>query len=140
MTEPQRRMLLARSVILYACMLDTKKKQSLIKKFQTHAGDTGSSEVQIAILTAEIEELIEHLKTHTKDHSSRRGLLKKVSSRRHLMRFLKKENPTSYEEIVKKLKIKSARVIPKPGATADSINEEEILEEEIDIKEHEAVR
>jgi dCMP deaminase len=73
-------------------MLDLKKKQQIIKKYQTHAGDTGSSEVQIAILTAEIDELIEHLKSHHKDHSSRRGLLRKVSARRRLMRYLKKEN------------------------------------------------
>lgn len=100
-------------------MIDTKKKQSIIKKYQTHVGDTGSSEVQIAILTAEIEELIGHLKMHPKDHSSRRGLLRKVSSRRHLMRFLKKENAESYESLVKKLKIKQSRVVAKPGAKVD---------------------
>ena len=111
-------------------MLDTKKKQSVIKKFQTHTGDTGSSEVQIAILTAEIEELIEHLKTHSKDHSSRRGLLRKVGSRRRLMRFLKKENPESYETLVKKLKIKQARKVVKPG-TEEKATEE--LEEDIDL-------
>lgn len=120
-------------------MLDSKKKQSLIKKFQTHEGDTGSSEVQIAILSAEIDELIEHLKTHAKDHSSRRGLLKKVSSRRNLMRYLKKENPKSYEEIVKKLKIKGARNITKPGGS-EVTSDEEILEEDLDIKEHESAQ
>lgn len=109
-------------------MLDAKKKAEIIKKFQTHKGDTGSSEVQIAILTAEIEELIEHLKTHPKDHSSRRGLLRKVSARRHLMRYLKKENLESYEKIVKKLKIKQARAIAKLGAAA--VSEVEALEEE----------
>lgn len=117
-------------------MLDSKKKQALIKKFQTHEGDTGSSEVQIAILTAEIEELIGHLKTHPKDHSSRRGLLKKVSSRRHLMRYLKKDNAKSYDELVKKLKIKAARTIAKPGATGET-NEEDIFEEDAELKEHE---
>lgn len=117
--------------------MDVKKKQSIIKKYQTHAGDTGSSEVQIAILSAEIDELIGHLKTHPKDHSSRRGLLRKVSSRRHLMRYLKKENQASYEQLIKKLKLKQARAIVKPGATA--VVEDE-LEEEADItdKEHEA--
>lgn len=118
---------------LYASMIDTKKKQSIIKKFQTHAGDTGSSEVQIAILTAEIEELIGHLKVHSKDHSSRRGLLRKVSSRRQLMRFLKKENQTSYEALVKKLKIKQARAIAKPGAKADA----EVTDEEAELLEKE---
>ena len=118
-------------------MLDHKKKQALIKKYQTHEGDTGSSEVQIAILSMEIEELINHLKEHPKDHSSRRGLLRKVSSRRNLMRYLKKENLKSYEELVKKLKIKSPRVITKPGAPTDEKIEDEILEEELEIKEHE---
>lgn len=117
-------------------MIDTKKKQSIIKKFQTHEGDTGSSEVQIAILTSEIEELIGHLKMHPKDHSSRRGLLRKVSSRRSLMRFLKKENAESYENIVKKLKIKQSRVIAKPGAAvaAETADEDaEIIEKENEI-------
>lgn len=110
-------------------MLDVKKKADVIKKFQTHKGDTGSSEVQIAILTTEIEELIEHLKSHPKDHSSRRGLLRKVSSRRSLMRYLKKENLESYEKLVKKLKIKQARVVAKLGATS---TEAEALEDELD--------
>lgn len=113
-------------------MMDTKKKQSIIKKYQTHEGDTGSSEVQIAILSAEIDELIVHLKAHPKDHSSRRGLLRKVSSRRSLMRYLKKENPQSYENLVKKLKIKSARSIVKPGAEA-ALAEVEAIEEESEI-------
>lgn len=106
-------------------MLDTKKKQQVIKKYQTHEGDTGSSEVQIAILSAEMEELIGHLKLHPKDHSSRRGLLRKVSARRRLMRYLKKENPESYEELVKRLKIKSPRAVVKPGSEAKDISEEE---------------
>ena len=109
---------------LYSRMLDKKKKQQIIKKFQVHEGDTGSNEVQIAILAAEIDELAEHLKTHPKDHSSRRGLLRKVSSRRNLMRYLKKENPASYEELVKKLKIKPARVIAKADGTKVEVEEE----------------
>ena len=119
-------------------MIDTKKKQAIIKKFQTHAGDTGSSVVQIAILTAEIEELSLHLKTHPKDHSSRRGLLRKVNSRRSLIRFLKRENPESYEKLMKKLKIKPGRVIEKLGAPVAVAEEEEL---EVDaaalVEEHE---
>ncbi len=116
-------------------MLDAKKKASIIKKFQTHEGDTGSSEVQIAILSAEIDELIEHLKLHSKDHSSRRGLLRKVSTRRSLIRYLRKENPESCEQILKKLKIKGGRAIPKPGA-ATTASEDEMLDEEVmDLKE-----
>jgi len=95
-------------------MLDKKKKQRIIKKYQTHEGDTGSSEVQIAILNSEIAEIADHLKLHPKDHSSRRGLLRKVNSRRNLLKFLKKENLKSYEELTKKLKIKQPRVITKP--------------------------
>jgi small subunit ribosomal protein S15 len=120
-------------------MLDPKKKQALIKKFQTHEGDTGSSEVQIALLTSEIEELIGHLKTHPKDHSSRRGLLRKVSSRRQLMRYLKKENLASYEELMKKLKIKTPRVVTESNSSEEVIDDEEALEEELEIKEHESI-
>jgi len=110
-------------------MLQTKKKQLVIKKYQTHEGDTGSSEVQIALLTVEIEELISHLKHHPKDHSSRRGLLRKVSSRRRLMRFLKKENAASYDELVKKLKIKQPKVLVKPGVNPAISDDEEVEEE-----------
>lgn len=81
-------------------------KDKIIKKYKTHDSDTGSSEVQIAILTAEIEQLTEHLKTHKKDFSSRRGLLKKVGQRRRLLRFLQRDNPQSFEELAKKLKLK----------------------------------
>jgi small subunit ribosomal protein S15 len=118
-------------ITIYIRMLEKKKKQQIIKKFQLHEGDTGSNEVQIAILAAEIEELASHLKSHHKDHSSRRGLLRKVSSRRNLMRYLKKENPASYEELVKKLKIKPVRVITKAdGATVEV---EEDLSDDVDI-------
>ncbi len=123
-----------RSANVIACMLDVKKKQQVIKKFQTHTGDTGSSEVQIAILTAEIEELIEHLKGHHKDHSSRRGLLRKVSTRRRLMRYLKKDNPESYDIIAKKLKIKQPRSITKLDSSGKEVAEIEDLEE-VDIVE-----
>ncbi len=115
-------------------MLNTKKKQSVIKKYQTHEGDTGSSEVQIAILTSEIDELIGHLKNHPKDHSSRRGLLRKVSARRRLMRHLKKENAESYEGLTKKLKIKQPKSVVKPGAKASAVDLDE-EEEDVNIKE-----
>ena len=108
-------------------MLDKQKKQKIIKKFQTHEGDTGSSEVQIAILSAEIDELAEHLKKNHKDHSSRRGLLKKVGERRRLLRFLKKENSASYEQLTKKLKLRQTKSLDKPI-------EEEVLED-INIEE-----
>lgn len=97
-------------------MLSKQKKQNVIKKFQTHKEDTGSSEVQIAILSVEIDELAAHLKQHHKDHSSRRGLLRKVGERRRLLRYLKKENPKSYEDLVKKLKLKQAKALERAAA------------------------
>ncbi len=83
-------------------------KDKIIKKFKLHDKDTGSAEVQIAILTAEISQLTGHLKTHKKDFSSRRGLLKKVGQRHRLLRFLQRENLESFTELVKKLKLKVA--------------------------------
>ncbi len=87
-------------------MLSNKKKQQIIKKFQLHDKDTGSTEVQIAILTEEIKELTQHLKKHYHDFSSRRGLLKKISQRRKLIKYLQKENIDSLYKIAKELKIK----------------------------------
>lgn len=111
-------------------MLDKQKKAKLIKKFQTHEGDTGSSEVQIAILSAEIDELAEHLKNNPKDHSSRRGLLKKVGERRRLLRYLKKEDNKSYENLIKKLKLKQAKSLDKPQEEEADFNEDNINEDD----------
>ncbi len=97
-------------------MLTKQQKSQIVKKYQTHEGDTGSSEVQIAILTADIDQLSEHLKVHSKDHSSRRGLLKMVGERRRLLRYLKKEDAKSYEELVKKLNLKQAKAFTKIDA------------------------
>ncbi len=88
-------------------MLDKQQKDKIIKKFKTHDSDTGSAEVQIAILTEEINQLSDHLKTHVKDFSSRRGLLRKIGQRRHLLQFLAKENQRGFEDLTKKLKIKA---------------------------------
>ena len=118
-------------------MLDKKKKDRIIEKYKTHKNDTGSPEVQIAILTAEIKELTEHLKEHKKDYSSRRGLIKKVAQRRRLLHYLQRENSDSYEDIAKKLKIKkrSSSTLPKeedePEETAteeESAETEEVVE------------
>ncbi len=87
-------------------MLSKKEKDALIKKFQTHKGDTGSPEVQIAILTREIEDVSEHLKIHPKDNHSRRGLLKMVGNRRRLLRYLRGEDQKRFEKISDKLKLK----------------------------------
>ena len=86
-------------------MLDPNRKKRVIEKFKTHATDTGSPQVQIAILTEEVKELAEHLRTHKKDFSSRRGLIKKVSERRKLMKYLKREDGKGYDELMTKLKI-----------------------------------
>ncbi len=91
-------------------MLDKKKKEEIIKKFKTHKNDTGSSEVQIAILTEEVKELTEHLKEHKKDFSSRRGLVKKLNQRRKLLRFLERDNFESFEKLIKKLSLKVTRI------------------------------
>lgn len=118
-------------------MLEATQKQKIIKKFRTHANDTGSPEVQIAILTEEIKVLTEHLKKHRKDFSSRRGLLKKVHQRRTLLRYLARENYASYQELVQKLKLKE---IKKLKQSYDDILEEDIDEElstEEDSKEKE---
>ena len=87
-------------------MLDKQIKEKIIKKFATHENDTGSSEVQIAILSEEIDDLTKHLQTHKKDVSSRRGLLRKIGQRRRLMRFLEKESLERFEALTKKLKLK----------------------------------
>jgi small subunit ribosomal protein S15 len=86
--------------------MNTEIKQEIIKKFATKDGDTGSSEVQVAVLTAEIKHLTDHLKENHKDHSTRRGLLAKVATRRKLLTYLKRKNNESYKNIVAELKIR----------------------------------
>jgi small subunit ribosomal protein S15 len=106
-------------------MIDKKKKQQIIKKFAVHENDTGSSEVQIALLTEEIKSLTEHLKAHKKDFSSRRGLLRKVAERRRLLRYLERENSAGFDELVKCLKLK----IAKRKELSSKLLEDEIKEE-----------
>lgn len=113
-------------------MLDQKTKQRIIKKYRTHEKDTGSTEVQIAILTEEIKLLTEHLKLHKHDFSSRRGLLKKVHQRKALLSYLERENEESFEDLVKKLKLKVTRKYKKAEdlfREADEKEEEETEEE-----------
>jgi small subunit ribosomal protein S15 len=83
--------------------MDKEKKQGIIGKYQLHEGDTGSPEVQIAILTERINHLNEHLLTHNKDHHSRTGLLKMVGARRGLLNYLMKEDIERYRNIIKEL-------------------------------------
>jgi len=81
-------------------------KKAIQKQFQRHEGDTGSSEVQVALLTKRIEMLTEHLKSHKKDHSSRYGLIKMVSARRRLLDYLKTSNEDGYQTLIKELHIR----------------------------------
>ncbi len=83
--------------------LSKAEKQQTIKEFATGANDTGSPEVQIALLTRKISSLSEHMKTHAKDFHSRRGLMKMVSNRRRLLNYVKKEDENRYSELIQKL-------------------------------------
>lgn len=85
--------------------LQTDTKQEIMKKFGTKSGDTGSPEVQVALLTEKISQLTEHLKLHKKDDHSRRGLLKMVSKRRRLLRYLMDKNEDRYKELIAKLNL-----------------------------------
>lgn len=78
-------------------------KSEIVEQFQRTQGDTGSPEVQVALLTARINDLTEHFKTHRKDHHSRRGLLRMVSRRRKLLDYLKNRSPESYRTLIEKL-------------------------------------
>ena len=87
-------------------MLAREQKQSIINEYRVHQTDTGSPEVQIAILSRRIGELTEHFKTHKKDHASRRGLLMMVSKRRRLLDYLKKYDSERYKDVIQKLGIR----------------------------------
>ncbi len=87
-------------------MLATERKQTIIHEYRTHQTDTGSPEVQIAILSGRIGELTEHFQTHKKDHASRRGLLILVSKRRSLLDYLKKYDSERYKTVISKLGIR----------------------------------
>ena len=87
-------------------MLLKEEKSKVIAEYATHEGDTGSPEVQIAILTKRINDLTEHLKTHKKDHHSRRGLLKMVGQRRNLLNYVMKKDIERYRALIAKLGIR----------------------------------
>jgi small subunit ribosomal protein S15 len=86
--------------------LEAGRKQEIVAKFKQHDNDTGSPEVQIALLSARIEYLTEHFKTHKKDHHSRRGLLKLVGQRRRLLNYLKDKNVDRYRKVIQELGIR----------------------------------
>ena len=87
-------------------MLTQEEKNKIIKKYELHDADTGSPEVQVALLTEEIKQLLSHLKQHVKDLHSKRGLLKMVSKRRSLLNYLKKENIRRHNTIIKQIGLK----------------------------------
>ncbi len=84
-------------------VLDPEQKKEIIERFKLHSTDTGSPEVQIALLTARIQYLTEHFKVHKKDHASRRGLLKLVGQRRRLLDYLKRKDIMRYRKLIKEL-------------------------------------
>lgn len=83
--------------------ISQERKNELIQEYRTHESDTGSPEVQIAVLTAEITTLNEHLRVHKKDHHSRRGLLKMVGRRKHLLTYLRNKDVVRYRDLIAKL-------------------------------------
>lgn len=85
--------------------LNKEEKEQVVKKFALHEGDTGSPEVQIALLSKQIDELTEHLKVHKKDNHSRMGLLQLVGKRRRLLQYLKENEKERYDTLAKKLKV-----------------------------------
>ena len=89
-------------------MVQKEKKQTIIEEFQTHEGDTGSAEVQIAILTERINELTTHMRVNKHDYATQRGLLMLVGQRRRLLRYLRNNNSASYKKTIKKLKIRES--------------------------------
>ncbi len=84
-------------------MLDREAKEQIVTTYQTHKGDTGSPQVQVALLTNRINQLTEHFKTHKKDHHSRRGLLKMVSQRRSMLDYLKRIDIEEYHKLISSL-------------------------------------
>jgi small subunit ribosomal protein S15 len=86
--------------------MDKAQKATIKQDYQLHDKDTGSCEVQVALLTKRVESLTEHLKTHRKDHSSRYGLIKMVSSRRRLLNYLKSRDDARYQALIKSLNIR----------------------------------
>lgn len=120
-------------------MIDKNAKHKIIAKFRTHANDTGSPQVQIAILSMEIELLTGHLQIHKHDHSSRRGLLKKVCERRKLLKYLQKEDEEAFKVLATKLKLKIAKKLQEEEDEKKRIEEEMMKEDEIKDEDEEEV-
>lgn len=119
-------------------MLDKKKKQRIIAKYRVHKNDTGSPQVQIAILSEEIKELTNHLKSHKHDHSSRRGLLKKVNERRKLLKYLQKEDEKAFRKLAIALNLKIAKKMQAEEDERKKVEKELLKEAERNAIEKEA--
>ncbi len=120
-------------------MLDKKVKQKIINKYKVHPTDTGSTQVQVAILTEEIKKLTEHLQAHKHDHSSRRGLLKKVNDRRQLLKYLQKEDERAFKELAQKLKLKIAKKMIDDEKEKQHIEEKLLTQEQLKTKSEESI-
>ncbi len=118
-------------------MLDKQFKQEIIEKFRQHEGDTGSTQVQIAILTEEIKQLTEHLQKHRHDFSSRRGLLRKVGERRRLLKYLQKEDEKSFIDLATKLNLKIAKKMAAEEEERKRLEDELMAKNEGDVSEEE---
>ena len=116
--------------IIFHPMLDKAKKLRIIKKFRTHDNNTGSPQVQIALLTEEIKDLTAHLKTHRKDNSSRNGLFKKLSERRKLMKYLEREDAKAYAKLIDTLGLKRIVLEEEPAIDMSKVLDAEPEEEE----------
>lgn len=110
-------------------MLSKEQKLKLIESFRIHATDTGSPEIQIAILSEEIKMLTGHLQAHKKDHSSRRGLLRKVAERRRLLKYLFREDVKRFEALTSRIKVNTAFITTPVDTTADM--PEEVTADEV---------
>ncbi len=120
-------------------MLDKKSKQKIVDRFRVHKNDTGSPQVQIAILTEEIKQLTDHLKKHKKDHSSRRGLLKKLGERRKLLKYLQKEDEKAFHDLAQKLDLRIAKKMEQEEQIKKKLEEDleknNAIEEDVETKE-----
>lgn len=118
-------------------MLDKQFKQEIIEKFRQHDGDTGSTQVQIAILTEEIKQLTDHLQKHRHDFSSRRGLLRKVGERRRLLKYLQKEDEQAFIDLATKLNLKIAKKMAAEEEERKRLEDELLAKGEADNIEEE---
>ena len=116
-------------------MLDKQTKQEIVHKFSQHQGDSGSTQVQIALLTEEIKELTEHLKKHRHDFSSRRGLLRKVGERRRLLKYLQKEDESAFLDLASRLNLRIAKKMATEEEERKRLEAELMAKSNLDVAE-----